>query len=428
MDFCSILGIPVSCLNAQQAADAMIKILEEKKERKDPCYFATVNMDFLSNAFYPKKEPLWGTELFDLLRTADFVTADGAPILWLAKALQQPLAERVTGADLFLPLCSLAEKKEFSIYLLGGHEATTKKNLSILQHSFASLRIAGWSCPMITLEKTAVASQGDAKIIEKINQAQPDLLFLFLGNPKQELWFARNRHLLKTRAAIGLGGTMNFLVGKTSRAPEWMQKAGLEWAWRLFDQPKRLAKRYFFNALHLPKLFLPPIWCTATSKKTPCPYTVLLKDKDQTPLLQIITPKSALLSTDCPSLLDLRGFHSLSGKQASSIVSYCKKYQKPLRYLGNTPLIYSIIKAHKLHRWISPISNKDFQQTLHSLPSRLWIDLPPTTKTERIISSLLVPLQQKSKQLFLANITEKQKVALQSIMGSNTSFSSLSFL
>ena len=251
-----ILGVPIDPLTLDQCVNRVFKLVDEYSSHKRPHYVATVNADFLCNAHGIWYSTTSQSELLESLRRADLLTADGMPVVWLARLMGTPISERVTGADLVPRLLEEAALRGKSVYFLGGEEATTRKAVAILQARHPALTIAGVACPWIKLA-TEGASEEDEEIIASINQSGADILLLNLGNPKQELWFHRNRATLQAPVAIGIGGTLNFIAGDTPRAPSWMQATGLEWLFRLGAEPTRLWKRYATNLIKLPLLALP---------------------------------------------------------------------------------------------------------------------------------------------------------------------------
>jgi len=136
-----------------------------------------------------------------------------------------------------------------TLYFLGGAPDKTNRAKEILTERFPTLRIVGIDTPFVSLEDSEESRRTDAEIRARINAVRPDLLFVAFGNPKQELWLARNAAQLEAGAAIGIGGSFNFLCGAVRRAPGWMQRSGLEWIYRIIQEPGRLWKRYGLGLL-----------------------------------------------------------------------------------------------------------------------------------------------------------------------------------
>jgi exopolysaccharide biosynthesis WecB/TagA/CpsF family protein len=189
------------------------------------------------------------------------VTADGFPIIWLSKIMGKPLKQRVTGSDLTPALASRAAKEGLSLFLLGGGEGVAAAAATALQEANQGLKIAGTAAPFIHTQGPALAdfAADDEIILHNINSSGADILLVGLGNPKQELWFNRNRHKLKVPVAIGVGGTFEFITGSVRRAPDWMQRLNLEWLFRITQDPARLWRRYAKGLLKLAALTTPLI-------------------------------------------------------------------------------------------------------------------------------------------------------------------------
>jgi exopolysaccharide biosynthesis WecB/TagA/CpsF family protein len=235
---CSLFGIPLAKVTQ---AEAVEKVIELAKTRRRPAHFvATLNVDFVSNAV-----PAWpfkgNKELWLYLRRADFVVADGMPIVWLSKLARDPLPERVTGSDTTPLICKRCAEEGLSIYVLGGVDAVLQQAFAKLREMAPDLKIAGMNTSMVRLEE----DQG--VLLDHINAAKPDILFVSLGNPKEEIWMGRHAPLLDVGVMIGVGGSFNFLAGKVKRAPKWMQDHGLEWVYRIVQEPRRLWRRYAYG-------------------------------------------------------------------------------------------------------------------------------------------------------------------------------------
>ena len=241
-----ILGIPIDNLTLQEAVERIFVMIEEFKRDSVPREVATVNVDFIVNTLSWQHSGIRHPELLDILRRADMVTADGMPVVWMSKMLGCPLKERVTGADMVPALATEAAKRGASLFFLGGNGNVGQRAADLLVRRNPGLKIAGVSSPFVYIEGEHLTDfeREDAAIVEEINAVRPDILLIAFGNPKQELWFARNAPRLKVPVSIGIGGTFEFIVGSVSRAPLWVQKAGLEWVYRIMMEPRRLWKRY----------------------------------------------------------------------------------------------------------------------------------------------------------------------------------------
>jgi N-acetylglucosaminyldiphosphoundecaprenol N-acetyl-beta-D-mannosaminyltransferase len=199
---------------------------------------ATVNPEFVMAA---QKDP----EFLAVLQQASLCIPDGVGLLWAARILGQHLPERVPGSELVYHLAQLAAEKGTSLFLLGAAPGVAEEAAAILQQRYPSLTIAG------TYAGSPDSAENDT-IVQRINDSNADLLFVAYGAPNQDKWIARNRDkLTPVRAAVGIGGSLDFITGRSTRAPQWIQKIGLEWLHRLIKEPWRWRRM-----LALPKFAL----------------------------------------------------------------------------------------------------------------------------------------------------------------------------
>jgi N-acetylglucosaminyldiphosphoundecaprenol N-acetyl-beta-D-mannosaminyltransferase len=170
--------------------------------------------------------------------------ADGKPIVWAARLSGFPLRERVTGADLFMPLLARSAEKGWRVYLLGGRLGASEKLLEIAKRDLPSLEIVGVGPP--TRAISADPKLLDAEV-RAIRDARPEIVLVCLGSPLQEVWSDEVARELSPALLFGLGSAMDVAVGMQARAPLWMQDNGLEWLYRLGSEPRRLWKRYLVD-------------------------------------------------------------------------------------------------------------------------------------------------------------------------------------
>ena len=175
---------------------------------------------------------------------ASLVLADGMPILWLSKLERRslPLKERVAGSDLFWELAKLSHESGVTLYLLGGAPGSAEKAAQKARERFPSVQVVGCYCPP---KATFETEEVQREIRERVLAAKPDILLVGFGAPKQEKWILENREALRVPMSIGVGGTFEMAGGSVKRAPLWLQKTGMEWAFRLLQDPLRLYRRYF---------------------------------------------------------------------------------------------------------------------------------------------------------------------------------------
>lgn len=225
-----ILNTPIDVLDMSGVLTRLEEFIGEKRFHQ----VATANADFVINAEADR-------ELRHILRYADLVMPDGMPLVWASRKLGMALPERVTGADLVPALAALSAQKGYRIYMLGAKPEVARLAREKLLQAHPTLQIVGCVSPPVQ----PLDNMDNAPLLADIQAAQPDILLVAFGNPKQEKWIYRNREALqKVPICIGVGGTFDFIAGQTVRAPRWMQKSGLEWIFRLSQEPKRLWKRY----------------------------------------------------------------------------------------------------------------------------------------------------------------------------------------
>lgn len=219
-DKINILGVDISQISKTGAINAVGEILSKKKGKS--FFIVTPNPEML--VFSQKNK-----EFKDILNQADLAIPDGVGLLWASNNL---LKERVSGTDLMLDLCNMANQKGYSIGLLGAKEEVAKKTAEVLKSQFPGLRIS-----------FSVSEVSDLK--SKDNHSC-DLLFVAFGAPKQEKWIYKqltaNSQELKANVYMGVGGAFDLISGKIKRAPKFLQDLGLEWFWRLVQEPKRIKR------------------------------------------------------------------------------------------------------------------------------------------------------------------------------------------
>jgi N-acetylglucosaminyldiphosphoundecaprenol N-acetyl-beta-D-mannosaminyltransferase len=196
----------------------------------------TVNLDFVAIA---RRDP----DFRDTLNEADLAVADGMPLVWASRLSDQPLPQRLTGVELVDECCRVAVETDSSVFLLGAAPGIADEAADTLQARFPGLRIAGVYAPPfgpLTVEE-------NERILERIHEARPESLFVALGAPQQDIWIRANRDRLDVPVCMGVGCVLDLLAGVVSRAPTWMQQTGLEWLFRLMQEPGRLWRRYILD-------------------------------------------------------------------------------------------------------------------------------------------------------------------------------------
>ncbi len=251
-----ILNTPVDVLDMPGVLERLEQFIREQRFHQ----VATANADFVINAESD-------AELRHILRYADLVMPDGMPLVWASRALGTALPERVTGADIVPALAALAAQKGYRIYMIGAKPEVAQQAKAKLLQAHPGLQIVGCVSPPVQ----PLDEMDNAPLLRDIRAARPDILLVAFGNPKQEKWIYRNREALQeVSVCIGVGGTFDFLAGQTVRAPQWMQKSGLEWVFRLSQEPKRLWKRYTRDVGQFGSRFVAQ-WRVSRTQNAPAP-------------------------------------------------------------------------------------------------------------------------------------------------------------
>lgn len=187
-----------------------------------------------------------------VLNEADMTTPDGMPLVWWLRRAGFQSQERIEGPELMLRLCALAARSGTGVFLYGGSESTLAELRSRLPEQFPGLRIAGAISPPYR----PMRFEEDWQMVQRINESGAGLVFVGLGCPKQEAWMWEMRGTIRA-VMVGVGAAFDFHAGRLRRAPRWMQRAGLEWLYRLLSEPRRLWRRYLVtNATFLWKTAL----------------------------------------------------------------------------------------------------------------------------------------------------------------------------
>jgi len=177
-------------------------------------------------------------------QAASLSLVDGTPVMWASRLLGTPLPAKVSGSDLIMPLMERAAERGYRVYFLGGAPGVAELARDKLQVALPAIQIVGIDASRIDVN----GDMNDADdVVNRIRDARPDLVLVALGAPKQELWSQARLHLLKPAVLIGVGASLDFVAGVQKRAPRWMSTAGVEWLYRLAQEPRRLAGRYLLR-------------------------------------------------------------------------------------------------------------------------------------------------------------------------------------
>lgn len=191
--------------------------------------------------------------VMDVYNSADIVMCDGVPVKWASGFLGTPLKERLTGFDFFPHYVRHCAEKNYSVYFLGAKDGVARQLAEKYQLLYPSIRIAGYSTPPFA----AVFSKEQNDIMcADINAANPDVLFVSLTAPKQDIWIHAHLNKINVKLALGVGAAFDAEAGSLQRAPMLMQRMGLEWLYRFIQEPRRMFRRYFIEApVFIPLVF-----------------------------------------------------------------------------------------------------------------------------------------------------------------------------
>lgn len=181
-------------------------------------------------------------ELTDIINSCPLINADGQSIVWGAKLLGYELPERVAGIDIFTELVKLSEKKGYRVFFFGATEEVVITVVRLYKEKYPNLNVAGY-------RNGYFKEEDSVKIAEEIKKSKADILFVAFSSPKKEFWIRKYMNIMQVPFAMGVGGSFDVIAGKTTRAPKWMQNAGLEWFYRFIQEPRRMFKRYIVGNL-----------------------------------------------------------------------------------------------------------------------------------------------------------------------------------
>ncbi|NEQ49403.1 MAG: WecB/TagA/CpsF family glycosyltransferase [Leptolyngbya sp. SIO3F4] len=224
-----IVGVSVTALVFQEQ---VAEILTWAKQRSSK-FVCVANVHMLMEARY-------NDALRRALSKADMVTPDGMPLVWVMKRLGLNTQDRVAGMDIFTSICHRSVEEGVSIYLLGSTQEVLKRIQTRLQKEFPTLSIAGSESPPFR----PLTQEEDAELVKRINNSGAGITFISLGCPKQECWMDAHCSLVES-VMIGVGGVFPVYAGLQRYAPKWIRDMGLEWFFRLIQEPRRLFGRYF---------------------------------------------------------------------------------------------------------------------------------------------------------------------------------------
>lgn len=225
----NVLGMPIDVLDW----DTAVARIQGWADARSSRYVCITNAHSVVTG---TEEPSFA----QVLKGADMVTPDGAPVAWMMRKLGHEAQERINGPDLMWRYMLRAAERGESIYLYGGMQSTLDTLQAVLRQRIPGLKVAGAESPPFR----ALTPDEDADAVARINASGAGTVWVSLGCPKQERWMAEHRGRVNA-VMIGVGAAFDYHAGTIKRAPKWMQGAGLEWLHRLASEPGRLWRRYF---------------------------------------------------------------------------------------------------------------------------------------------------------------------------------------
>lgn len=235
------MNIEIDNLTMDEAIESIDKLIK----KKIPSYIVTPNVDHIVKL-------QTDNEFKKAYDNATLVLTDGKPLIWISRLYKNPIKEKISGSDLFPKICKLCAKNDYKMFLLGAAQGVAKKAAQNLIKKYKGLNIVGTYSPSFGFEN----NQNEIKeIINIINMLKPDVLIVGLGAPKQEKFIYKYKDILRVPLSLGLGASIDFEAGNVKRAPRWVSNIGMEWFYRMTQDPKRLIKRYLLDDIKIIGLF-----------------------------------------------------------------------------------------------------------------------------------------------------------------------------
>lgn len=227
-----ILGVHVAVTDLQRTCQSIEQWIGDRRKTYICISPVSTITDCQGNAEYRK-----------IINNAGMATPDGMPLVWIGKLRGKKNIERTYGPDLMLAFCALSQTKGYRHYFYGGGPQTNNRLIERLKNRFPGIRIVGNFAPSFM----GVGELESEDAFARINDADPDILWVGLGSPKQDYWMHLHRDKLKVPVIVGVGAAFDFIAGTKPQAPAWMRRSGLEWFFRLCCEPRRLWKRYLIG-------------------------------------------------------------------------------------------------------------------------------------------------------------------------------------
>ncbi len=228
----NILGVGISAVNMAMALDT----IESWITRREPHYVCVTGVHGVI-------ESQRDEGLRRIHNASGLTTPDGMPLVWLSWLKGHHQVGRVYGPDLMLALCERSVTWSYRHFFYGGAEGVPEQLVANLRQRFPEFQVGGFYSPPFR----PLTPEEDEQVVQMINQAAPDIVWVGLSTPKQERWMADHVGRVKAPVLIGVGAAFDFITGRKRQAPRWMQRNGLEWLFRLLTEPRRLWRRYLVN-------------------------------------------------------------------------------------------------------------------------------------------------------------------------------------
>lgn len=221
--------------------DEAVKEIDRLINTDKPSYVVTPNLDHIVIIEDDKK-------FSEIYHNADLIVADGKPLIWISKYIGDPIKEKISGSDLFPHVCQLAASSGYSIFIMGAQEGIADKAARNLEKKYPGVRFVGTYSPSLGFEK----KPDELALMKKmVLDTKPDILAVSLGSPKGEKFIYDHLIEYNVPLSISIGATIDFEAGNVKRAPKCMADHGFEWLFRITQDPKRLIKRYWNDAIKI---------------------------------------------------------------------------------------------------------------------------------------------------------------------------------
>ena len=236
-----VLGVGVNVINLEST----IRIMEEWIKNNEQNYVCVTTVHLVM-------ETQKDATLREILNSSGLTTPDGMPLVWVGKLFGHSTIGRVYGPDIMLNFSALAARKGYTNFYYGGASSVPEKLSEELTERFPRLKVVGAYSPPFR----PLTPEEDQEIVDMINRANPDVLWVGLGAPKQDRWMAEHMGRVKAPVMVGVGAAFDFLSGRKKQAPVWIQRIGFEWVFRLLNEPKRLLPRSRYYPQFVLKMML----------------------------------------------------------------------------------------------------------------------------------------------------------------------------